>query len=105
MATEQAMTRPRARPKPGLMFAVLGPDGFVDAVARDRASADRYALTGHTIVECVPMPRVTFRRLPENEDAWEKFVVSVNGVDVIWFDFAMDAHRAARDLRRALRGK
>ena len=79
--------------------------GRMIGVGHTVRQASEWAAAGHNVVECVPMPRVTFRRLPENEDAWEKFVVSVNGVDVIWFDFAMDAHRAARDLRRALRGK
>ena len=107
------MTRPRARPKPGRYWVVQdGEAVYTAADTREEAIEfgawrDRvYPYSGpHRIIECVPMPRVTFRRLPENEDAWEKFVVSVNGVDVIWFDFAMDAHRVARDLRRALRGK
>lgn len=57
------------------------------------------------VVECITMPRVTVRELPEDPDRWECYSVRVNGVEILATAIEPRAKEAARNLRRALRGK
>lgn len=99
------MTRPRARPKPGRYWVVVSDAGELCAIADTRYGAEPWVQAGDRIVECVPMPRVRVVETYDEIGQW--FTVTVNGaaIEGLGTTFKEDATKAARDLRRALRGK
>lgn len=90
----------RATPKARRWFAVEDADGTLRTTHDSRKGAEFFVVyPGDRIVECMPVPRVTVRKIeyPLSE-------VLVNGARVYVAGTAI-ADGIARDLRRALRGK